>query len=793
MKRRVLSIILTLCFSVGMAPMAFATSINDSTMFFKQSTSTTCTLTSAAMMLRRRALLDGLSDWSSITEANLRGTAWSGGLRNGFTYKGMNVKNQGLISAGYNTVQKKKDYFISLLSQHPEGIVAYNIKNGGQYHAVLMTDYDASSGTFYCADPSSKAASGRIAFGNSSIYGSGQDGKFGSINSIWYITNKSGGSDPSTPSVPVGTTSKPEVSVNGQTVNVSWSYNGSGTSIDVYIIVSPWDWSGIRYKQNVTGNSCTFTDVAPGYYNVFTVAQPNNRQVQSDWTEFTVQEPHTTHEKGEFRYSGSEHPHYNYYSCAICGEIFTDGSTTPDNTCLQCHWEHIWDAGQITQEPAANQPGIRTYTCTICGETKTETIPPTSVSGSCGASAYWELADGVLTISGSGDMDSYTTSDSEENRNDPPWKDYEDSIYHVVVREGIQNIGDAAFDGYDNLIDVFLPDTVTKIGEGAFRRCDNVTRISIPTGVTYIGSTAFYGDEKLAYVGDIPQGVSTIRNQVFGHCESLTSISIPKSVTRIYFSAFEYCYGLKDIYYGGTEAHWNSIESIWGEFRDHLSNVQIHFTAESDPTPTPDPTPPPTPTPISSPTPNPGDYDPTPEPEQPTVKFNDVPADAYYADAVSWAVANGVTSGVGPGQFGPNMRCTRAQMVTFLWKAQGQPEPTSATNPFVDVKPSDYCYKAVLWAVENGISGGTDSTHFSPSKSCDRAQAVTFIWRTEGKPEAETRSSFSDVSRKSYYADAIDWAVEYRIVNGVGNGKYHPKGVCSRAQIVTMLYRNTTN
>ncbi len=217
--KKIVSQLFTLCLLIGSTPTAFATSINDSTMFFKQSTSTTCTLASAAMMLRRRAFVDGISDWSSITEANLKGTAWSGGLRNSFSYKGMSVKNQGLISAGYNTVQKKKDYFISLLSNHPEGIVAYNIKNGGQYHAVLMTDYDASSGTFYCADPSSKAGKGRIKFGSSSIYGSGQDGKFGSINSIWYISNKSGGST-TTPSVPVGTTSKPSVSVNGQTVNV---------------------------------------------------------------------------------------------------------------------------------------------------------------------------------------------------------------------------------------------------------------------------------------------------------------------------------------------------------------------------------------------------------------------------------------------------------------------------------------------------------------------------------------------------------------------------------------------
>lgn len=213
-------------------------------------------------------------------------------------------------------------------------------------------------------------------------------------------------------------------------------------------------------------------------------------------------------------------------------------------------------------------------------------------------------------------------------------------------------------------------------------------------------------------------------------------------------------------------------------------------TPTPDPwTPTPDPW---TPTPNPDPTPNPWgptpEPDPTPVPDPSPVTFSDVPASAYYANAVSWAVNNGITSGIGNGKFGPDVSCTRGQMVVFLWKSQGQPEPQSTVNPFADVKESDYFYKAVLWAAQNNISAGTDETHFSPNLKCTRAQAVTFLWRVEGNPEAETRRSFSDVSSKSYYAKAVDWAVEYGVTSGVGNGRFGPNVTCSRGQIVTFLY-----
>ena len=174
------------------------------------------------------------------------------------------------------------------------------------------------------------------------------------------------------------------------------------------------------------------------------------------------------------------------------------------------------------------------------------------------------------------------------------------------------------------------------------------------------------------------------------------------------------------------------------------------------------------------------------------VKFVDVPETAYYADAVDWAVENGITNGKDATHFAPKDDCTRAQIVTFLWRTAGEPEPATTVNPFVDVNPSAYYYKAVLWAVGEGITNGTDATHFSPNATCTRAHAVTFLWRMEGEPmPTNSRSSFADVQdMNAYYYYAVMWAVENGITNGTDPTHFSPKQTCSRAQIVTFLYRD---
>ena len=167
--------------------------------------------------------------------------------------------------------------------------------------------------------------------------------------------------------------------------------------------------------------------------------------------------------------------------------------------------------------------------------------------------------------------------------------------------------------------------------------------------------------------------------------------------------------------------------------------------------------------------------------------FADVPANSYYADAVLWAAKNGITGGIGNGLFGPNQPCTRAQIVTFLWRAAGSPEPKSMSS-FSDVSADSYYAKAVAWAVENGITTGTGDGKFSPDATCTRAQSVTFLFRAIGKL-VDSKAEFSDVLADSYYANAVDWAVENGVTNGIGDGLFGPDNSCTRAQIVTFLYR----
>ena len=170
-----------------------------------------------------------------------------------------------------------------------------------------------------------------------------------------------------------------------------------------------------------------------------------------------------------------------------------------------------------------------------------------------------------------------------------------------------------------------------------------------------------------------------------------------------------------------------------------------------------------------------------------TSPFSDVSTSAYYYEAVKWAQEKGITGGIGNGLFGPNQPCTRAQIVTFLWRAAGSPEP-KAMSSFADVSTDAYYAEAVAWAVENGITTGTGDGKFSPDATCTRAQSVTFLFRAIGKL-VDSKAEFSDVLTDSYYANAVAWAVENGVTNGIGDGLFGPDNSCTRAQIVTFLFR----
>lgn len=177
-------------------------------------------------------------------------------------------------------------------------------------------------------------------------------------------------------------------------------------------------------------------------------------------------------------------------------------------------------------------------------------------------------------------------------------------------------------------------------------------------------------------------------------------------------------------------------------------------------------------------------------PEVPGTTFTDVPAGAYYEEAVGWAVDKGITKGTSDSTFTPDGVCTRAQAVTFLWRAAGSPAAKAGSLPFADVKAGSYYDDAVRWAVENGVTVGTSATTFSPNATCSRAQIVTFLWRAQKSPAAGSANPFDDVANNAYYADAVQWAVQKDITKGTGATAFSPDANCIRAQIVTFLYRS---
>ena len=170
--------------------------------------------------------------------------------------------------------------------------------------------------------------------------------------------------------------------------------------------------------------------------------------------------------------------------------------------------------------------------------------------------------------------------------------------------------------------------------------------------------------------------------------------------------------------------------------------------------------------------------------------FTDVSEKSFYYNPVLWAVANGITTGVSATTFAPEASCTRGQVVTFLWRAAGKPEPVSTGHPFVDVKEGAFYYKAMLWAVENGITSGMDATHFAPDAFCTRAQVVTFLYRAKGKPAVSSAAHpFTDVNEKGFYYQPMLWAVENQITSGMTATSFAPDRICTRGQVVTFLYR----
>ena len=291
---------------------------------------------------------------------------------------------------------------------------------------------------------------------------------------------------------------------------------------------------------------------------------------------------------------------------------------------------------------------------------------------------------------------------------------------------------------------VTFPNTLKRIGDRAFSCCTNLETITLPDSVEIIGKDAFNSCPlTVVYLGN---GLRLIDDYAFANRRKLECVYFTGDAPQLGEGVFDNCPNIM-LFYNADREGWSF--PTWNGY----------------------PT-----------TPQKGGSQ--------TTSFSDVQKDAYYADAVTWAVAEGITNGTGYGKFSPDKGCLRGEVVTFLWRAEGCPEPEGKENPFTDVSPSDYFYKAVLWAVEQGITTGTGEGKFSPYHSCSRGQIVTFLWRTMGKPETTSASaSFTDVPETAYYCQPVQWAVEEKITNGMSANLFGPDKICTRGQIVTFLYR----
>ena len=352
-----------------------------------------------------------------------------------------------------------------------------------------------------------------------------------------------------------------------------------------------------------------------------------------------------------------------------------------------------------------------------------ENTPKSSLSGECGRNLKWNFdeSSGKLTITGSGAMYNWG-----KDSNLPPW-------YPFAGR----------------ILSLSLPDELTSIGRYAFYGCSSLEEVRIiPNSTLNIEGLAFKSCGSLRSV-IIGRHVKSIEGGVFENCTALEKVTIlnPKCDIARNSTTLGDPELKKTVIYG--------VMSVFGDVKDSAVKEYAELYGY-------------------------------------TFKelFIDVPPNAYYTDPILWAVEKEITNGTGEGKFSPEATCTRAQVVTFLWRANGRPDPVGTNTPFTDVKPGVYYDHAVLWAVEQGITKGVSATAFSPDAGCTRGQVVTFLWRANGQPEPEADNNpFTDVTSDAYYYKAVLWAVEKGVTNGTSADKFSPDATCTRGQIVTFLYR----
>lgn len=393
-----------------------------------------------------------------------------------------------------------------------------------------------------------------------------------------------------------------------------------------------------------------------------------------------------------------------------------------------------------------------------------------AASGKCGDAVAWKLdANGTLTISGSGAMYDYSIDTDSESSH--PWD--AKTVKSVQIGAGVTAIGRGAFTNCEEMTAVVIPSSVVKIGEYAFAFCTKLAALSIPGSVTEIGAAAFMGIKSVKTL-TIPGSVKTVGSSAFAYCSNVKSIVVNEGVESVGDDAFSGAYAaesvylpkslksigkdvflnakaLGSVYFGGTQEQWSALNADNKAAVNAFSNVSYGCTLFAD---------------VSDPA-------------------------LYYYDPVMWAVSNGITNGMGGGKFMPDGACTRAQLVTFLWRLADGGAAHGSDNPFVDVNSDAYYYNAVMWAVGRGVTNGMDATHFAPDAEVTRGQVVTFLWRMAGSYVVKNETiDFEDVAEDAYYYNAVVWAVRCNITNGMSDYIFAPNSNCTRGQTMTFLFRD---
>ena len=397
-----------------------------------------------------------------------------------------------------------------------------------------------------------------------------------------------------------------------------------------------------------------------------------------------------------------------------------------------------------------------------------------------------------------------------------PWEKYKEQITKITLGGAVY--ATHYFDNMPNLTTVHFEKWPNRI-DACFANCPKFTEFTSDgeyRGRTCRDGYAMEGEGILMRAPTglsgtvyVPDFITNIRSNAFVHCDRIEELVLPEGFDAASERAFPYCTNLKTVVFPTTARSLgsdlfkgsNNLESIYFtgdaiEVALEPSNIMPIFgyvDEHSDPADTR----------ITANVYYPADNETWTEevreafgglvtwiPYNPANPFRDVPLDAFYEESVLWALENNITTGATETTFNPNGKCLRAQVVTFLWRAAGEPKPTSIHNPFEDVKPSDFYYDAVLWAVENGITNGADATHFNPMGVCNRAQVVTFLHRAFHAPAVEgVENPFADVPAGTWYTAPILWSVKHGITNGLSATDFGPNTDCNRAQIVTFLYR----